>query len=124
VYVFVCEWVGMCMCMCMCMCVYVNAHGSACVCKHARAIWRGCKASRARVQVGLSGGKDSLSLLHILMALQKKAPIHFEIGACTVDPQTPEYDPSVLKVHPLSPPQPSLRTYSSGGLPSVYNAKI
>jgi hypothetical protein len=28
-----------------------------------------------------------MSLLHILMALQKKAPIHFEIGACTVDPQ-------------------------------------
>ena len=52
-----------------------------------------------RVLVGLSGGKDSLSLLHVLMALQRKAPIRFDIGACTVDPQTPEYDPSVLKVY-------------------------
>ena len=36
-------------------------------------------------------------MLHILMALQRKSPVKFEIGACTVDPQTPEYDPSVLK---------------------------
>eukprot|EP00961_Rhodomonas_salina_P054017 725391-Rhodomonas_salina.1 len=50
-----------------------------------------------RVLVGLSGGKDSLSLLHILLALKRKAPIHFEVGACTVDPQTPEYNPSILK---------------------------
>lgn len=49
-----------------------------------------------RVMVGLSGGKDSLSMLHLLLALQKKAPISFDVGACTVDPQTPEYDPSVL----------------------------
>ena len=49
-----------------------------------------------RILVGLSGGKDSLSLLHGLLALQKRAPIRFEIGAVTVDPQTPEYDPSTL----------------------------
>lgn len=49
-----------------------------------------------RVLVGLSGGKDSLSLLHVLMLLQKRAPIKFDIGACTVDPQAPEYDPRPL----------------------------
>lgn len=32
---------------------------------------------------------------------QKKAPIRFTIGAATVDPQTPEYDPSILKVSEL-----------------------
>ncbi len=31
-----------------------------------------------------AGGKDSLSLLHILLQLQRKAPIHFDVGACTV----------------------------------------
>ena len=50
-----------------------------------------------RVLLGLSGGKDSLSLLHILMHLRLKAPVRFELAACTVDPQSPEYDPSPLK---------------------------
>jgi tRNA 2-thiocytidine biosynthesis protein TtcA len=49
-----------------------------------------------RVLLGLSGGKDSLSLLHILLHLQKKAPVKFELAACTVDPQSPEFDPSPL----------------------------
>ena len=31
-----------------------------------------------RVLLGLSGGKDSLSLLHVLLDLQKKAPIKFD----------------------------------------------
>lgn len=50
-----------------------------------------------RILLGLSGGKDSLSLLHILLHLRDKAPIHFELACCTVDPQSPEYDPSPLK---------------------------
>lgn len=50
-----------------------------------------------RVLLGLSGGKDSLSLLHVLLALQKKAPIRFELAVCTVDPQSPSFDPSALK---------------------------
>ena len=52
-----------------------------------------------RVLLGLSGGKDSLSLLHILLHLQKKSPVKFELAACTVDPQSPEYDPSPLKAY-------------------------
>ena len=50
-----------------------------------------------RVLLGLSGGKDSLSLLHILLHLQRHAPIRFEVGAITVDPQIAGFDPSVLK---------------------------
>jgi hypothetical protein len=50
-----------------------------------------------RVLIGISGGKDSLTLFHILRNLQRKAPIKFDIGCVTVDPQTPEYDPSPLK---------------------------
>lgn len=46
--------------------------------------------------LGLSGGKDSLSLLHVLIALQKRAPIRFSIACATVDPQTLSFDPSPL----------------------------
>lgn len=50
-----------------------------------------------RILLGLSGGKDSLSLLHVLLDLQKRAPVKFELAACTVDPQSPDFDPSPLK---------------------------
>jgi hypothetical protein len=43
-----------------------------------------------RVIIGISGGKDSLTLFHILRALQRKAPIKFDLACVTVDPQTPE----------------------------------
>lgn len=50
-----------------------------------------------RVLLGLSGGKDSLSLLHILLHLQRHAPIRFEVGVITVDPMSESFDPSPLK---------------------------
>jgi len=50
-----------------------------------------------RVLLGLSGGKDSLSLLHILDQLSRYAPIHFDLAAITVDPQVDGFDPSVLR---------------------------
>jgi len=49
-----------------------------------------------RVLLGLSGGKDSLALLHTLRHLQQKAPVRFELLACTVDPQSGQFDPSPL----------------------------
>ena len=52
-----------------------------------------------RVLVCLSGGKDSLSLLHVLrqyrfVAASRGAP--FELAAVTVDPQSSQYDPRPL----------------------------
>jgi len=49
-----------------------------------------------RLLLGLSGGKDSLSLLHILLEFKKKLPINFDIEVCTIDPMTPSFDPSPL----------------------------
>lgn len=50
-----------------------------------------------RVLVAISGGKDSLTLLHTLLHLQRHAPVHFDVAAITVDPQKQGYDPSPLK---------------------------
>ncbi|HSS46794.1 MAG TPA: ATP-binding protein [Burkholderiales bacterium] len=52
-----------------------------------------------RVLLGLSGGKDSLSLLHVLLHLKAKSPVKFELAAATVDPQSPEYHPEPLKAY-------------------------
>jgi len=49
-----------------------------------------------RLLLGLSGGKDSLSLLHCLLEFRRKMPINFEIEVCTIDPMTPSFDPSPL----------------------------
>ncbi|CAM9682796.1 unnamed protein product [Ectocarpus sp. 4 AP-2014] len=66
-----------------------------------------------RLCLGLSGGKDSMTLLHVLLHLQKRAPITFEVACATVDPQTPSFDPSPLipylerlgvKLHYISSP--------------------
>ena len=50
-----------------------------------------------RLLLGLSGGKDSLSLLHVLLHLQSYAPVKFELAVATVDPCIDGFDPSPLK---------------------------
>ena len=50
-----------------------------------------------RVLLALSGGKDSLSLLHVLGHFQRCAPIQFDVGAVTLDPMIDSFDPSSLK---------------------------
>ena len=50
-----------------------------------------------RILLGVSGGKDSLSLLHLLRHLRTYAPVRFELAVLTVDPQVPGFDPGPLK---------------------------
>ncbi len=50
-----------------------------------------------RILVALSGGKDSWTLLHALLKLQRKAPVQYEIKAVTVDPSLEGIDLSPLE---------------------------
>ena len=38
-----------------------------------------------RIAVGVSGGKDSLTLLDVLLQLQRKSPVKFTVHAFTVE---------------------------------------
>ena len=62
-----------------------------------------------RILLGVSGGKDSLSLLQILAHLRTYAPIKFKLGVITVDPEVEGFDPSNLKAY-----------YQSLGVPYFY----
>ncbi len=49
-----------------------------------------------RILLGLSGGKDSLSLLHLLLHFQRHAPVDFSVGTVTIDPMSDDYSPQPL----------------------------
>jgi tRNA(Ile)-lysidine synthase TilS/MesJ len=51
-----------------------------------------------KILLAVSGGKDSLSLFHILRHFLAASPVKFEFGVVTIDPQVEGFEPQALDV--------------------------
>jgi len=52
-----------------------------------------------RIAIGISGGKDSYTLLHILDELRKRAPINYELVAINIDSGYPGFRSDIIENH-------------------------
>src|SRR5512143_3398917 len=52
-----------------------------------------------RIMVAVSGGKDSMTLLHVLMRLRERAPVDFDLVAVNLDQGQPGYPAEVVEEH-------------------------
>lgn len=52
-----------------------------------------------RIAVAVSGGKDSYTLLHLLEALRRRAPVKYELMAITIDSGYPGFRSDIIGEH-------------------------
>ncbi len=52
-----------------------------------------------RILVAVSGGKDSYTLLHVLMRMRERAPVDFELVAANLDQGQPGFPAEVIERH-------------------------
>lgn len=52
-----------------------------------------------RIAVGVSGGKDSYTLLHMLDTLRRRAPVRYEVVAINIDSGYPGFRADIIEEH-------------------------